>query len=211
MSYVTLGWLLQEGRAVELRHFLEKTFVASQTPPPPARLTLLCMWGSLDACVGCGLEDRQGSKPRGNAIAQGIHFHPCMRATPPTSHPSISYRPDEFTVSCISVWQQQPSCVWRLQQAAVCWHPGWFLLLRCWSWARAAHAQRACQCQTWSSTPPRVHSSLPGRYHFCCGGARCQEWAWFAVAFPELQSLESAFDVDCGRIRFLCLFAVQSA
>lgn len=111
---------------MELRHFLEKTFVASQCRHPPARLTLLCMWGSLDACVGCGLEDRQGSKPRGNASAQGIHFHPCMRATPPTSHPSISYRPDEFTVSCISVWQQQPSCVWRLQQAAVCWHPGGF-------------------------------------------------------------------------------------
>lgn len=32
--------------------------------------------------MGCGLEDRQGSKPRGNASAQGIHFHPCMRATP---------------------------------------------------------------------------------------------------------------------------------
>lgn len=190
---------------------LSNLFSLTVTPPPhptrplhPHRLatfTLLCMWGGLDACAGCGLKDRPGSGPRGNGIAQGIYFHPCMSTTPNPllSLPSISRARPVYGFVHLSV---TAAAFLRVTgpTAVVCRHPGWFPLHRCWSWARAAHTHRqGCQCQTWRATHRWESKTFTRKTLFLLWrrtfSVRRQEWERFAVLFPVHQSPESAYAV----------------
>lgn len=165
------------------------------------------MWGGLDACSGCVHAGRPGREPRGNGGAQGLHFHPCMNTTPPPPPPpsfpsqAFSYRADKFTVSCIWVWQQQPSCVWRAQQRRSADTRGGFsvfavdlgLALR--TRRGPANVRRRSASRKVISSPCLLFSFVQCRPTFS---------AWLAVASLEPQSLQSLLHVMWALEVFLC-------
>lgn len=97
---------------------LGETFSTSEWPPPPLHSHFFACETPWMSVRGVGLRtDGEGSQEK-TAVPRVYTSTPPRTQHPPLppSFPSISYRPGRFTVSCIWVWQQQPSCVWRAQQ-----------------------------------------------------------------------------------------------
>lgn len=91
---------------------LGQTFSASEWTPPLHSHFFACETAWMPV-RGVGLRtDQEGSQEK-TAVPRVYILHPSMntRSPSPPSFPSISYR-----LSCIWVWQQQPSCMWRAQQ-----------------------------------------------------------------------------------------------
>lgn len=198
---------------MELRHRSEKPFLASMWTPPPATFTLLCMWGGMRCLCGVWAWRQTGKGAKRKRQCPGYTLPPLHEHKTPSSSsssyplPSISYRPDKFMASCIWVWQQQPSRVWRAQQQrSADTRCGFSFFAVDLGLALHTHAEGPCQCKML-----RVRSFYQEgiifaaeTHTFSCEMPRRASSGGFAVALPELQSLESAHDAGPWKWRLSC-------
>lgn len=159
MSYVTLGLTLIGGERDGAASLLQETFLASLWTPCYIHTSLHVRRPGCLCGVWTWRQTGKGAKRKQHCPGYTLPpLHEHKTPSSPYPFPSISCRPDKFTVLCIWVWQQQPSLCDGPNSSGLptpgVVSPSSLLILG----SRCTHMQRPCQCKTWSTTPLRVHS-----------------------------------------------------